>query len=127
MTDPLRPFTQAIRSLWRSRTRAASDVASSSGSSAATTAGAAEARLPSGRAGETLQSRLKSRLTAIDRRDAKQMREAFVETVLIWELGDQLALDSGLADVVARVSEQLTADPAVVERLQELLLELSAR
>lgn len=52
------------------------------------------------------------------------MRDAFVETVLIWELGDALAPDPGLADVVARVSEQLTTDPMVVSRLQELLLEI---
>jgi len=125
MTDPLRPFTQVIRSLWRSRAR---EAASPGAASPATSAGAAaEAQVLTARAGETLLSRLRSRLGAVDRHDPKQMREAFVETVLVWELGDQLALDAGLADVVSRVSEQLTADPAVVERLQELLLELSAR
>jgi hypothetical protein len=128
MTDPLRPFTQTIRSLWRFRTRGARDVTSSPGTSAASAmAASTDARPPASRAGETLQSRLKSRLAAIDRHDVKQMREAFVETVLRWEIGDQLAMNAGLAEVVARVSEQLTTDPAVVERLQELLLEISAR
>jgi hypothetical protein len=124
MTDPLRPFTQVIRSLLRSRTRGS--VADSAGTSSAPSASVStEARPRASRGGETLESRLKSRLAAIDRRNSKQMRDAFVETVLVWELGDQLAPDPGLADVVARVSEQLAADPAVIERLQELLLELS--
>jgi hypothetical protein len=128
MTDPLRPFAQACRSLWGARARGTpkgedTARASSSGSTAA----AAEARSRGSRAGETLRTRLTSRLASIDSQDTKQMRDAFVETVLIWELGDPLASDPGLADVVARVSEQLATDAGVVRRLEELLLQISGK
>jgi hypothetical protein len=122
MTDPLRPFTQAIHALWRARARRSGSTTDSTGGGVAMRAGA---RSRAESAGETLHSRLRSRISALDGRDPKKMREVFVKTVLIWELGEKLAPDPGFAEVVARVSEQLAADSNVGDRLHQLLRELA--
>jgi hypothetical protein len=54
------------------------------------------------------------------------MREVFVETTLLWELGEHLARDPAFTEMVARVSGQLQADPAVMQRLHRLLIRLRA-
>jgi hypothetical protein len=122
MTDPLRPFAQAIRSLWRTR---AGEKSRSAGASSSAP-GAAEPQAPKARVNETFQARLQARIAGLDSRDPKRLREAFVETVLLWEVGDQLAPDPALGDLVARVAEQLATDSAVSERLHQLLLQVSA-
>jgi hypothetical protein len=53
------------------------------------------------------------------------MREAFVETVLLWELGDHLAPDPAFGEMVANVSEQIASDPAIGERLTRVLTRLA--
>src|SRR5687768_7905866 len=99
MTDPLRPFAHAIRSWWRTRTRNGTDGTSSS---AAANTGSAERGARTTRTGETLQSRLRARMHGIETTDARRMRDAFVETVLLWEIGEHLAPDPAFAEVVAR-------------------------
>jgi hypothetical protein len=54
------------------------------------------------------------------------MREAFVETVLLWELGEQLAPDPDFAEMVTTVSDQLAADPRIGERLNRALQQLAS-
>jgi len=126
MTDPLRPFTQAIRSLWKTRARGVASAADSShAASAASNSRGSVGGTQTGRAGETLRTRLRSRISALDTGDPQKMRDTFVETVLLWELGEHLAPDPALSEVVARVSEQLASDPVVVNRLHELLLQMS--
>jgi len=118
MTDPLRPFVQIIRaSLASKSTRPASDRATGTSPSSSP-----EARTtPNG----SLQSRLAARLSAIDRNNTSRMRKTFVETVLLSELGENLAQDPAFAELVNRVSEQLGAHPTIGPRLQALLLQLS--
>ena len=126
MTDPLRPFTQAIRSLWKTRARGVASAADSShAASGASSSRSGAGSKQTGRAGETLRTRLHSRISALDTGDRQKMRDTFIETVLLWELGEHLAPDPGLSEVVARVSEQLATNPALVDRLHELLLQLS--
>jgi hypothetical protein len=84
---------------------------------------------PGGRAlppARSLQSHLKSRIAACSGASRERLREAFVETVLLWELGEQLAPDPGFGEMVTHVSEQLAADPAIGARLDQLLARLSA-
>lgn len=125
MTDPLRPFTQAIHSLWRTRAGEKNNTASATPSPAA--ASTADRRPPAPAVSETLQSRLQARMLGLDTNDPRRLREAFVETVLLWEIGDHLAPDPGLSEVVSRVAEQLAVDPIVGDRLHQLLLQLSAQ
>jgi hypothetical protein len=106
VTDPLRPFQQLIRSLWRERTEGVKR--SSPPATAKKTA-------------PLLESRLKARIGGLDPGNAGQLRQAFVETVLLWELGEQLSQDPAFGDMAARVSEQLAADPAVADNLNQML------
>jgi hypothetical protein len=125
MTDPLRPFTQAIRSLWGSRARATQGNGEASPTAPSAASGTAQ-RAASGRSpGETLRSRLKTRITQLDGSDPRKMREAFVETVLLWELGEHLAPDPEFHDLVARVFEQLETDAEVGDRLHQVLMRMS--
>ena len=118
MTDPLRPFADIIRALWNKRTQSASR------SSAPTNF--ARADFAVAEAAESLRSRLISRINRNDSRNISRMRETFVETVLLWELGEHLNRDPGLGEMVTRVAEQLGSDPAVGERLDGLLLQLAS-
>lgn len=52
------------------------------------------------------------------------MRETFVETVLLWELGEHLAQDPSFGEMVERISQQLALDSTLSGRLHELLLRL---
>lgn len=108
-----------IRALWYGRTQrtAGGGTASNRGSPAA------DARKPA--EGETLQSRLVARIRSIDAGNASRMRETFVETVLLWELGEQLAKDPAFGEMVTRVSQQLELDSAVSGRLHLLLSRLA--
>jgi hypothetical protein len=118
VTDPLRPFAQIIRSLWRGRAPAAQ-----SSSSTSQTGSPPE---PAPRVDESLQSRLSAQIAGIDTANAARLRQAFVETVLLWELGEQLARDPEFAQMVSRVSEQLGSDAAVAQNLHGLLVKLAA-
>ena len=125
MTDPLRPFAEIIRTLWRSRTqtnKAPAPTSQATASAARVPAGAVRAQAPA----RSLQSHLKARIAACSGASSARLRETFVETVLLWELGEQLAPDPAFNEMVTHVSEQLGADPAVGARLDQLLARLSA-
>lgn len=49
--------------------------------------------------GESLQSRLGARIAALDGNDSGQLRHTFVETVLLWEFGQQLARDPAFSEM----------------------------
>jgi hypothetical protein len=119
MTDPLRPFADMIRALWLARTQ---------GKSAARAQNAAPVRTDSPRPGRarSFRSQLRARVAASSNAGPARMREVFVETILLWELGEQLAPDPDFAGMVTTVSEQVASDPALAERLNHVLRELAA-
>jgi hypothetical protein len=125
MTDPLRPFAAIIRTLWHSRAQAGTTPGAASEAAAASvrTPPPAERALPPPR---SLQSHLRARIAACNGASRARLRETFVETVLLWELGEQLAPDPGFGEMVTHVSEQLGADPAIGARLDQLIAGLSA-
>ena len=55
------------------------------------------------------------------------MRQTFVETVLLSQLGDELARDPEFADVVAKVSDQLQSDSQTRAQLANLIASLRAK
>lgn len=116
MTDPLRPFAQIIRSLWRGRTSATER-----------TSPATNTAHPQHRANvdESLQSRLSARIASVDAENPARLRQAFVETVLLRELGENLARDPDFGALVARVCEQLESQPTVAQNLHQLLVRLA--
>jgi hypothetical protein len=125
MTDPLRPFADIIRSLWRARTQtngkpAVASTATASGVRASMEAARGRRTAPS------LQSQLKTRVAACNGASRSRLRETFVETVLLWELGEELAPDPAFGEMVMQVSEQLASDPAICARLDQMLDRLSS-
>lgn len=113
--DPLRPFAGLIRTLWRSQSGAASSADSPLKDAAA-------GEIVTERGGEArLTERLRTQLLRIGIADPRRARDAFIETVLVAELGEGLVRDPAFSAVVARVSEQLGADPALAAQLQSLL------
>jgi hypothetical protein len=119
--DRLSSFTGLIRTLWRSqseRTRGAI------GAATGTESHPAEAPQPLKRTREELRDRLRSRLAGLPGAARERRCEAFVETVLLWELSDTAVADPRFAGIVARVTQELMSDPRVGARLDELFSEL---
>ena len=125
MTDPLRPFADAIRLLTRTARKGGGKVDESSATAPGASAQAAKNTSAARGTGETLRARLRSRIAGIEGGDPRKMRETFVETVLLWELGDHLAPDPTFAALVSRVSDQLLTDATVAERLQRVLQDMA--
>ncbi len=117
MTDPLRPFAQIIRSLWRGRVAATERAATASQTSSSPQHNAY--------VDESLQSRLTTRIAGVDTENPARLRQAFVETVLLRELGENLARDPDFGAMVARVCEQLESQPTVAQNLHKLLVRLA--
>jgi len=122
--DPLRPFADVIRALWQSRASRAQP-GSDTAKAATTPAVPATAAHTSARSEESLRSRLKSRISQVDPDDTRKVREAFVEAVLLWELGDRVAQDASFGEMVTQVSDQLATDAAISHRLRQLVLHIS--
>lgn len=56
-----------------------------------------------------------------NKKSTRQLAEAFVETVLVSELGDGMASDPGFAALTARVTTDLFANEEVAGELAGLL------
>jgi|GEM_PF-1987186 len=125
MTDPLRPFADAIRSLWSARARATPETSASARTTSTTNVRAPGTDAQAQRSSRSLESRLKARISAQPGIGAAKLREVFVETVLLWELGEQLAPDPAFSEMVAQVADQLAANSAVSERLNRALARLA--
>lgn len=121
--DPLRPFTNLIRSLWvsksdQARRTGAGTAGESAGIAPASIAGVAPAR--------AVTSRLQLRLSALTEWNSNRARELFVESILLNELGEDLSGDPGFTDLVGKVSAYLASEPRISARLDQVLRELLA-
>jgi hypothetical protein len=124
MPDPLRSLAELVRTLTRSRTEKRGPTPSRETRPDVADSTAPRQLTGSGRA-DVLRERLSSRLKLVGTTDARAAREAFVEIVLATELGEDLALDPAMAEIVARVSRQLASDPTTERDLGALLDELA--
>jgi hypothetical protein len=122
--DPLRPFAGLIRTLWKANTSPTAREDSTARSFAPGTdqpqSDPTDALTEAG-----LHSRVRARLQQIGPSDPRRAREAFVETVLAGELGEDLLRDPAFGDVVTRVADQIGADPALGIQLQSILQALA--
>jgi hypothetical protein len=121
--DPLRPFANLIQSLWKSQTSVPARMESAASLRPVTQEASPNAE-PVDVAEGTLRSRIRTRLTQMGPADPQRTREVFVETVLAWELGDDLPRDPAFIEVVKRVADQLNAQPAFGTRLRSVLTTL---
>jgi hypothetical protein len=76
-----------------------------------------------------LRRRIQDRLRAIDPTDPQRerhQRRVFLESVLAWELGDNLLLDSRFEEMMASIDEAIAADPVTERSFRDLLAGLTA-
>ena len=123
MVDSIRPFIGLIRTLSRKKVGAADGVAEPSvaGDPPANDAPAAADR------NSQLETRLRVRLAVVDAANPDKAEQAFVETVLLSQLGDDLAGDPEFADIVAKVSAQLQSDSQTRAQLAALIASLRSK
>src|SRR5262245_55519463 len=122
MVDSIRPFAALIRTLSRKKVQAATDAAQPA-SVGDTGSGGPAAAMDEG---QQLESRLRARLADLSREGNEDASHTFVETVLLFQLGDELARDPSFADVVTKVSRQLQADAQTRAKLTQLIEDLRA-
>jgi hypothetical protein len=112
-----------IRSLWRSR-------AQKTAGGAPTEPAAREPQntnaLQPPRGQDDLRERLRTRLQPLANAAPERRCEAFVETVLLFELRESAGHDPRFTDLVGKIVRELTVDPRVSARLDQLLTELQA-
>jgi hypothetical protein len=120
--DPLKPFTNLIRSLGIGKRPAVREPGSATARRVEGTNADAQPVASSG----PVSARLQSRLAALQQWDGDTARQVFVEHILLVELGEGLARDPAFGDLVQRVSAQLGSEPTVRARLDQLLRELAA-
>jgi hypothetical protein len=88
---------------------------------------AAAAPQPGPAAAEGLETVLRRRLSALDRRTGEGRAAAariFVESALVAEFGAALLSDPAFGAMVAEIGDSLQQDPGTRERLERLLAEL---
>lgn len=123
--DPLRPFSDLIRTLWKS-----------SATPVERTQGQSEARpvdlkpstdtLPAAESGYlSLRMEMRTRIRQIGLGDPQRVREVFVETVIARELGLSATHAADLAEIVQQVATRMGSHPALSERLHALLTALA--
>jgi hypothetical protein len=116
--DRLGEFVSVLR-----RGRIASSLPGGAKARTASAGGEAERTL------DSLRTTVSSRLRAVEgnERDRKRARaRIFVESVLVWEFGEDLLGDPEFDAIVGRVEENLLADDQLADRLGDLLDELSS-
>lgn len=123
--DPLRPFSDLIRALWKS-----------SATRVERTQGGAETRQATPertdadiQAGDSaylsLASQVRARIRQVGVRDPRRVREVFVETVIARELGLGATPAADVAELAQRVAAEIGANPTLSDRLHALLTALA--
>src|SRR5262245_57138725 len=77
---------------------------------------------------DTLQDQIRERLRALPSEDSERDSRAsriFVESVLLWELGDAMLEDSEFSGLVQHVKEQIDSDSQLSRQLRSLLEDLT--
>jgi len=116
MTDPIRPFINLIESI-----AGAGSSQKNRDVSSQRTAGKATNVASSAIAAVPFSERLATRLSVIDRHDRKRRRQAFVELALLSELGQQIAVDHAMGELVDKVSSIIAADHQMTAELDDIL------
>jgi len=117
MTDPIRPFVSLVESIARATT------AQKSGEPAVTSDVVKQNNQNHFHSSVALSftERLRTRLSVIDRKDRKKRRHVFIELALLSELGEQLAMDHALGDLIDKVSTLVAINENMISDLDALL------
>jgi hypothetical protein len=125
--DPLRPFSDLIRALWKS---GGSRVDRAQRAAAPDPAGPqrrSEASTAAGRELQSLESELAIRLRQIGLADPRRVREIFVETVMARELGLGAPSSPAFTELAQRVADRIGSHARLSARLHTLLAALAGQ
>ena len=117
MTDPIRPFINLVESI-------ANTTGAQKTREAAAQGAIARQNHQSNSNSTTALSfteRLKTRLSVIDKKDRRKRRQVFIELALLTELGEQLAMDHALSELIEKVSSLIAANEPMVTDLDAVL------
>jgi hypothetical protein len=123
--DPLRPFSNLIRSLSKSgatHTRRAQGGTEAGRASTESTGSADTAAEP---APPSLRSEIRDRMRQIDLGDRGRVRQVFVETVIARELGLGATQAAEVAGLAEQIAAQIGSHPRLSDRLHTLLTALA--
>jgi hypothetical protein len=70
-----------------------------------------------------LKAQIAKRLSAItpEQRRSKQGQRIFLESVLVWEFGDDITSDPAFAELAADIQKMIENEPGVKDRFAEML------
>ncbi|HXS22554.1 MAG TPA: hypothetical protein VN735_15080 [Steroidobacteraceae bacterium] len=121
--DPLRPFSDLIRSLWKSSTARVQRAQGGTGASRTSPQSTAPLEAESGSL--SLRSEIRSRIRQIGLSDPRRVREVFVETVIARELGLGTSHAADLTEIAERVAARIGSHSELSDRLHTLLVALA--
>lgn len=123
--DPLRPFSDLIRALWKSNAARVQRAPGTAEARQASPERTDEGVMAADSAYVPLTSQVRARVRQVGLRDPKRAREVFVETVIARELGLGATHAADVAELAERVAAQIGAHPTLSDRLHVLLTELA--
>lgn len=123
--DPLRPFSDLIRALWKSSAARVERTQGGAETRQATPERTDAGSQASDSAYLSLASQVRARIRQIGVRDPRRVREVFVETVIARELGLGASHAADVAELAQRVAAEIGANPSVSDRLHALLTALA--
>jgi hypothetical protein len=124
--DPISPFNPVLDAL---RRQVAENIERLRKSGKLAAGARGDRTEQAGARGEGLESVLRRKISALDRRSPEARAQAarlFVETVLVAEFGEALLSDPGLGDLLSEVGASLSEDPQLREQLDRALAEIQA-
>jgi hypothetical protein len=116
--DPVDPLSRLVRALHASRLsheKTAGGTASSADSTSRSKQSPASSMPP-----VALEQRLRLRWSALSERTPRRLSETLVETVLLHELGDQLANDPRFFSLTENVAQQILEDDQLADDIRSL-------
>lgn len=119
--DPLRPFSDLIRSLWKSSTPRVERARGGTGAPRASPQSTPEAESGS----LSLRSEIRSRIRQIGLSDPRRVREVFVETVIARELGLGTTHAADLTELAQRIAARIGSHSELSARLHTLLVAIA--
>lgn len=120
-TDPIDSLSGIMRAL-RRRMAESSEKRPAAGSDKTATSTTRTTTTTGGDIG-ALRRRIEARLGGLpaSERGSAQAQRIFVETVLVWEFGDQIVQDPAFSQLLARVQDALAAEPDARRRFFEMI------
>jgi UDP-N-acetylmuramyl tripeptide synthase len=123
--DPLRPFSDLIRALWKSGASRVDRTERGAASREASAERPSAALEPDDPERQSLEAALAVRLRQVGLGDPRRVREIFVETVMTRELGLGTPSSAAFTELSRRIADRIGSHTRLSARLHALLTALA--